>query len=210
MRGLFIRDQRKKERPFRPGPVGQRASFWRLQGAAVLVQFSSFALPLIAPFALLGELGHGALASGGLMAVWALGTLMGSAMIPHLIARIGVDRATQASLWLAATGLLMVALWTVLPGLPWVLASLLLQGAALGLFQVAYGDQVIAALPTHARGVAGSLTMVTRTIGLVFGASIWIALLRDGGFATVYAVAAGVLAAFGLLTRRRRDWSIAS
>ena len=121
-----------------------------------------------------------------------------------------MDRATPGRLWRAAPGFLLVGRWTVFPGLPWVIARLLLQGAALGLFQVAYGNQVMAALPTHARGVAGSLTMVTRTIGLVFGASIWIALLRDGGFATVYAVAAGVLAAFGLLTRRRRDWSIAS
>jgi hypothetical protein len=44
---------------------------------------------------------------------------------------------------------------------------------------VAYTDIVIAALPINARGVAGSLTMVTRTIGLVIGASLWIALLQS-------------------------------
>jgi hypothetical protein len=53
------------------------------------------------------------------------------------------------------------------------------HGAGLGLFQVAYTDIVIAALPINARGVAGSLTMVTRTIGLVVGASLWIALLQS-------------------------------
>jgi hypothetical protein len=57
--------------------------------------------------------------------------------------------------------------------------SLLVHGAGLGLFQVAYTDIVIAALPINARGVAGSLTMVTRTIGLVIGASLWIAVLQS-------------------------------
>jgi hypothetical protein len=40
-----------------------------------------------------------------------------------------------------------------------------------GLFQVAYTDLVIAALPSADRGVAGSLTILTRTVGVVGGAS---------------------------------------
>jgi MFS family permease len=206
----FIRAQRTLSRPFLPGAVATRRAFWRLQAAAVLIQFSSFALPLIAPFALLGALGQGALSSGALMSVWAVGTLAGSALMPRIIRGVGVARATQWSLWLASLGLFMVALWGQLPDLPWAVASLLVQGAALGLFQVGYGDQVIAALPAQARGVAGSLTMVTRTIGLVLGASLWIALLRAGGFMAVYLVAAGVLLVFGSLTRRREHWSITS
>jgi hypothetical protein len=49
--------------------------------------------------------------------------------------------------------------------------ALLLQGAGLGLFQVAYADIVIAAMPIKDRGIAGSLAMVTRTIGIVVGAA---------------------------------------
>ena len=49
--------------------------------------------------------------------------------------------------------------------------SLLLQGIGVGLFQVAYTDLVTATLPLEDRGVAGSLTMVTRTIGMVGGAT---------------------------------------
>jgi MFS family permease len=206
----FARAQSGRARPFLPKAVARHPPFWRLQAAAVLVQFSSFALPLIAPFALLGTLGQGPLASGALMALWAIGTLAGSALMPRVITRLGIAQATRLSVWLASLGLFMVALWPVIPGLPWAAASLLVQGAALGLFQVAYGDQVIAALPADARGVAGSLTMVTRTIGLVFGASVWIALLRAEGFMAVYLAAAGVIAVFALLTPRRRDWSIAA
>jgi hypothetical protein len=51
-------------------------------------------------------------------------------------------------------------------------AALLLHGVGFGLFQVAYADLIIAALPRGDRGVAGSLTMLTRTIGVVVSAVI--------------------------------------
>ncbi|MFN5880622.1 MAG: MFS transporter [Burkholderiales bacterium] len=205
----FSRAQRSSARPFLPPTVTRHRPFWTLQLGAVLVQFASFSVPLIAPFALLGELSAGPLASGALMATWAMGTLAGSALTPRLTTVWGSARCTQVALWSAAIGLIMVALWPHVPGMTWMLASLALQGAALGLFQVAYGDQVIASLPAESRGVAGSLTMVTRTVGLVFGASIWIALLRTAGFETVYWGAAASLVIFGLLTLRLRHWSIA-
>jgi hypothetical protein len=55
--------------------------------------------------------------------------------------------------------------------LPAIVASLALHGLGLGLFQVAYTDSVVSALPLDARGVAGSLTMVTRTVGVVSAAA---------------------------------------
>lgn len=205
----FAQAQRTSDRPYLPHSIARNKTFWSLQGAAVLVQFASFAVPLIAPFALLGDLSHGALASGALMGTWALGTLAGSAATPHLALRWGVARCTRASFWLAAVGLSMVALWPQIQGLPWMLASLALQGCALGVFQVTYGDQVIASLPLDSRGIAGSITMVTRTVGLVMGASVWIALLKIAGFDTVYVIAAVTLLLYGLLTLRLRHWSIA-
>jgi hypothetical protein len=48
---------------------------------------------------------------------------------------------------------------------------LLIQGTGLGLFQIAYTDAVLAHLPRDERGVAGSLTMVTRTIGVIGAAT---------------------------------------
>src|SRR5207237_5584791 len=49
--------------------------------------------------------------------------------------------------------------------------SLALQGVGTGFFQVAYMDIVMAASPLAHRGVAGSLSMLTRTIGVVTGAA---------------------------------------
>jgi hypothetical protein len=47
-----------------------------------------------------------------------------------------------------------------------------MEGAGLGLFQLAYSDIVTAALPLRDRGVAGSLALLTRTLGTVCAASL--------------------------------------
>jgi hypothetical protein len=50
--------------------------------------------------------------------------------------------------------------------------ALLLQGVGMGLFQVAYMELVMAASPAAHRGVAGSLSMLTRTVGVVIAAAL--------------------------------------
>ena len=55
--------------------------------------------------------------------------------------------------------------------------TLLLHGVGIGLFQVAYTDIVLAALPRRNRGVAGALTMMTRTVGVVTAATALTAVL---------------------------------
>jgi len=51
-------------------------------------------------------------------------------------------------------------------------ASMFLQGVGLGLFQVACFDITTATIPPEDRGVAGSLVMMTRTVGVVTGATV--------------------------------------
>jgi hypothetical protein len=105
-----------------------------------------------------------------------------------------------------------------------IVASLLLHGAGLGLFQVAYMDAIVAALPSHARGVAGSLTMVTRTIGVIAAATVLTAAVQwlegalpgepqagHGDFAaaleTVFLYSGALLGALMLASAlRRRLW----
>jgi hypothetical protein len=64
------------------------------------------------------------------------------------------------------------------------------QGVGLGLFQLAYADVVTAALPLRDRGVAGSLALLTRTLGTVTAASVILMLFE------ALQVEAGFLAAF--------------
>ena len=62
--------------------------------------------------------------------------------------------------------------------------SLAVQGCGVACFQVAYLELVMAATPAAQRGVAGSLGMLTRTIGTVTGASV-----LTLGFQTIQSIA---------------------
>ncbi|MGE3849597.1 MAG: hypothetical protein AB7I01_22135, partial [Gammaproteobacteria bacterium] len=79
---------------------------------------------------------------------------------------------------LAVAGLVGLACWSSSTGYVFMTLCLAVQGFGIGMFQVAYSDLVVAALPPSSRGVAGSLTMVTRTVGIVIGASAWMAMVQ--------------------------------
>ena len=53
-----------------------------------------------------------------------------------------------------------------------LLVTLLLQGIGVGLFTLTYTDSATATMRQEDRGVAGSLTMLTRTFGVVSPASL--------------------------------------
>ena len=79
-----------------------------------------------------------------------------------------------------------------------VAALLVLEGMGQGLLTVAYTDIVTATLPARDRGVAGSLSLLTRTIGIVAGASVLTALQAHGaqGFMNMAGFLAGYRFAF--------------
>ena len=94
---------------------------------------------------------------------------------------------------------------------------MLLHGLGLGMFQVAYADWIVASLPRQARGVAGGITVFTRTVGVVSGAMFWLWVLQlaepsstpeallptqifISGFQNVFLCAAGLIATCLVLT----------
>ncbi|MCX7228330.1 MAG: MFS transporter [Burkholderiales bacterium] len=174
----FVRRQHGAASPFMPAAVARDPGFRRINAAACLVQLASFAAPLTVPYYLLRGGGWTPMASGLLLAVWAAGMLAGSGAAGRLVPSLGTRRAATLGALLAAAGLVGMALWPERPQAPLMAACLLLQGVGLGLFQVAHADAVVAALPPSSRGVAGSLSMVARTVGVVVGATLWLGLLQ--------------------------------
>src|SRR3546814_8459864 len=73
---------------------------------------------------------------------------------------------------LVAVGLFAVSRWDAAPALVLLAPVLFVQGFGAGLFQVANLDMVTAGMPAEDRGVAGSLAMLTRTVGVVSGAAL--------------------------------------
>ena len=172
-------------------------SFARANAASVALQFASFAVVLVMPFYLVRQGGWSPSAIGLTMACWALGTMLGSALAARWIRAHGLTSAAVWGTGLSALGLTITAMWPAQPQLVPLVLAMAVQGLGVGVFQVAYADQVVAAMPKHMRGVAGSLIMVTRTAGVVLGALVWPEVLETAGAAvfmtghrTVFAVAA--------------------
>jgi hypothetical protein len=106
---------------------------------------------------------------------------------------------------LSGVGLGLVAAWGGTSPVALLVASLLLIGAGQGLLQVGYTDIVTATLPRADRGVAGSLAMMTRTLGVVSAAALltlwfeqWRAAAEVAGATPNAAFLHGFSAAFAL------------
>ena len=159
-----------------PSPVVRPALFrdGRFVGmnlAAIVVQFAAFSIMLLVPFWLAKTAGLAAGAGGLVVCLAALGTVVGAWIAGRIAPSVGAGALALGGIVLSIAGLAGISTWTADTTVPAMAAALVVQGFGLGLFQVAYTDLVIATLPPEERGVAGSLTMVTRTIGVVSAAT---------------------------------------
>ena len=220
----FAHHERRAHDPVLPLALMRDADFVLPNLAGIAVYFVYFAVPLLVPYYLTRIGGYSPFEGGCVLALSPAGVLMGSALAAKTASLMGVRKMALLGGVLVAVGSLTIALWPKLPGLPLILGALALHGAGVGLFQVAYADIVVAALPRGERGVAGSLTMVTRTIGVMSAATALTTLLHmiesrrsasgaaeavafADAFATVFLCAASLLVAFFVLSGlRRRTW----
>jgi len=159
------------------GLLRRDADFAWINLLSVGVQFCSFTIALSLPYAL-PAVGWGGTASGAILSLWALGVLVGSGVAPVLLRRMDLWSAGLTAQGVMALGLASIGAVSMAQAWPFMALALLVQGVGLGVFQVVYADQVVAALPDSARGLSGSLTLVTRTVGIVGAAMVWLWLME--------------------------------
>jgi MFS family permease len=153
------------------------ARFTLVNFASSLMYLVTFSVMLIGPYfikpTLISLYGHswGGVLAGVVLASGFIAMAAASPLAGGLVARLGPQWIAPAGALAVGCGLFSVGSWQ--PGTPPLLMmlSLSLQGIGTGLFQVAYMETVMAAAPLAQRGVAGSLSMLTRTIGVVTGAA---------------------------------------
>ena len=144
---------------------------------SALMYLMTFSVMLIGPYfikpillSLHGPVWGGVLAgvvlASGFIAMAAASPLAGA-----LVARLGPEWIAPLGALVTGIGLFSVGSWQPDTPIPLMMLSLALQGTGTGFFQVAYMEIVMAASPLAHRGVAGSLSMLTRTIGVVTGAA---------------------------------------
>jgi len=196
----FVLREIRSPEPIIPLAVFRRLDFTMLNIVNSLVNLVGFASLLLVPYYLVRATDYSLALSGAILATGPLGLALSAPLGGWLLS--GRPRASR----LALLGAVMVAVSTIIMGTwdtgagIWLMsAPLLAQGIGLGLFQVCILDVVTGRLDVQDRGVAGSLAMVTRTIGVVLGAtslSLGFASLRHAASASGLEVEAAFLSAF--------------
>lgn len=172
MLAIFALRERRGTEPVLPPSAVRDPAMLAANIASVMVNLVGFAIPLLVPYYLARIGGFGAVTMGLLLAVTTVGVLASSTATPRVVHTLGQRRATLLGAALVAAAQGVISLWPLTPPIAALIPGLLLHGLGLGLFQVSYTDLIVATLPQQNRGVAGSLTMLTRTVGVILGTVI--------------------------------------
>jgi MFS family permease len=170
----FLRREARSAAPILHLELFADLNFATVNIASILIYLTSFSVLLFAPYYLVRFSGLALPQAGGVLAASFVSTMAASAIAGRLIERTHPNAVATAGAVCGGVGLIAIGSWSpgVFGGTPAILAALILQGFGAGLFQVAYTDRVIGAMPANQRGVAGGLTMLTRTLGIVGGATL--------------------------------------
>ncbi len=180
----FVRRERRVTHPIVNLDLFRIGGFAAVNGASVLVSLTSFSVLLFAPYYLVRYTGLPLPLAGAVLAASFGGSIAASPLAGKMIERFPAHPILALGAVLSGAGLFLIGGWDIDVSPAVVVAPLVLQGFGAGLFQVAYMDLVMGTLPPGQRGVAGSLAMLTRTLGIVTGASL-LTLVFHGFGATV-------------------------
>ena len=170
---VFIFRESRAVRPIIDFEVFRLPGFAMLNFVSVLANLAAFSVWLLMPYYLTRVSGYTLAESGAILASGAAGAAVAAPVGGRLIGkRISAERLAMAGAVLVSIGLVLLSAWTEQTPTALRIAGLVVQGIGLGLFQLAYTDIVTSALPLGSRGVAGSLALLTRTLGTVAAASL--------------------------------------
>ncbi len=202
----FILRERRAAYPMINLDLFRITGFAAVNGASFLVYLTSFSVLLLVPYYLVRFTGLPLPLAGAVLAASFGGSIAASPVAGSLIGRLPAGCIAAFGAALSGIGLYLVGSWDA--GSSWVVmvAPLVLQGFGVGLFQVAYIDLVMATLPPRHRGVAGSLAMLTRTLGVVTGAALLTLIFHAQEAA---ALAGGTAPADGFMSAFRGTFRVA-
>ncbi len=180
----------------------------------VMANIAGFSILLLTPYYLVNVLKLSAVLTGAVLALAFCGSLAGAPLAARLVPMLGRRATAFMGVVLVGAGLLPLAFTGDTTAVAVVGLLLLIEGLGQGLLNVAYTDLVTDTLPVRDRGVAGSLALLTRTLGVVSGASVLTALhghLASQGFLAGYkfaflAAGGGLLVALAISCLWPRAW----
>jgi EmrB/QacA subfamily drug resistance transporter len=169
----FIARERRAANPIIAVDILKQPGFALLNVVSVLANLAAFSVWLLVPYFLARVPGYVLAWNGAILAAAAAGAVLAAPIAGRLVGHsISAERLAIMGAVAIGAGLGLISAWTEQTPTALRVSALIVQGIGLGLFQLAYSDIVTAALPLRDRGVAGSLVLLTRTLGTVSAASI--------------------------------------
>jgi EmrB/QacA subfamily drug resistance transporter len=169
----FIARERRAANPIIAVDILKQPGFALLNVVSVLANLAAFSVWLLVPYFLARVPGYVLAWNGAILAAAAAGAVLAAPIAGRLVGQsISAERLAIMGAVAIGAGLGLISAWTEQTPTALRVTALIVQGVGLGLFQLAYSDIVTAALPLRDRGVAGSLVLLTRTLGTVSAASI--------------------------------------
>ncbi|TGD72576.1 MFS transporter [Mangrovimicrobium sediminis] len=176
---LLVRCERGRDHPVLPVDLLRQPDLALVVLSNFIAVLGSMTLLLYAPFLLQDELGYSAGATGGLLASYAMASMVCAPLAGYLS-----DRLPVPLLCLSGLGVSLLGLWTLvlLPadagsfGIMW---RLWLCGGGFGLFFSPAARLVIGTAPASRAAAAGSLQTTVRMLGQALGATLLAALLAS-------------------------------
>ncbi|MFP6746726.1 MAG: MFS transporter [Alphaproteobacteria bacterium] len=221
----FVWREIRSAEPIIPLAVFRRLDFSVLNIFNGLVMLVGFAPYLLVPYFLVRVTDHSLALSGLILATSALGQAVAAPLGGWLLSwRPWASPLALLGAVLVAIATFAIGAWDQGVGIWTMVLPMVVQGLGLGLFQVCILVVVTQRLDVRDRGVAGSLAQVSRTIGVVLGAtclSLIFAHLRQettaGGLdemaaflaafrQTFFVAGTGLLLCLGLTLVRPRLW----
>lgn len=192
----------------------------------VLANCARFAVGLLVPYYVIDVLRYPATTGGTLMLAAAIMTPLAAPVVGRLSDRFGTLLLSGLGLALEGLGLWMISRLDAQAEYLFVALALSVVGLGLGVFETPNMSFVMGAIPRNQQGVAGSISNMMRTLGIVFGATLWSVLFDErrqfhskqfstpepaalqsfiSAFQDVFLVAAGMCAGAFLLALFRRQ-----
>lgn len=168
----FVRWEGRTAEPIVRIELFRSLSFAAINAASALMYLVTFSVLLFAPYFLARHTALPLPLAGAVLATGFVAMAAAAPIAGFLVARLGAPRIAPLGALATGTGLFSIASWQPDTTPLLMVLSLAAHGAGLGFFQVAYMELVMAASPVAHRGVAGSLAMLTRTIGTVTAAAL--------------------------------------
>ena len=169
--GLFLWWERRATRPIIRLELFRNTRFTLVNAAGCVMNFSAFSVMLIGPYFLVRYTELTVPSAGLVLASGFIAMAGNSLLAGGLVARLGAARVGPLGALLTGAGLCWTATWQPDTAPALMVLALALHGIGMSFFQVAYMELVLAASPLADRGVAGSLSMLTRTVGVVVAAA---------------------------------------